>query len=377
MGRYTNAKRAEIAAQAAEKAAANAEQAAQVETAAEAEPESRPESQERFAPRNPERDAAMEEVLARHHKGSGMEEPPPEPEVEAKPDDKPKPDAPKPSAAAPEPATAPVAAPATATAPEPAKTVRVKVDGQEFDVPESDVTDAGGIHAYQRDRASENRLKETKEALAESRRLQANIAEWVQKQAPKEPTLTEDQFITSKMDTIRFGTPEESAAALREVLQRNAPNQNAIQNQAVIQIRRTAALDKFKEEFADVNTNQLLLKLAATLESERLSKIPPNAVSDPQFAAQFDWNNFYRIIGNEVRSVVSRPSQPAAAPAIATTVGTPSQSSEKEARKASIVNLPTAAARAELPAEENLGTPDEQRRAAINEMKKSRRIPVD
>ena len=374
MGRYSNAKRAELAAKAAE-AAGTAAQTAQAGEAVENTPSDQP--TERFQQRNPSRDGAMEEVLARHHRVSGMEPEAKEPEKapEAKKEVE------KPVEAAPEAPTTPVAAtpeqPVSQVAPEPIKTVRVKVDGEEFDVPQSDVEAAGGIHAYQRDKASENRLKKTTETLAETRRLQAEIAAWAQKQLPPSPpTLTDDQFIATKMDVIKFGTSEESAAALNEVLQRYIPNQNIIQNKTLIEMRRQAAVDKFREEFSEIAANPLLYKLAATIENERIAALPKNALLDAKFAQQFDFNNFYRTIGNEVRGAVGRPSQPASAPA--TTGGTPSQASDREARKAStIVNLPTASVRAELPKEENPGTPEEQRLAVINEMKKSRRIPVD
>jgi hypothetical protein len=237
------------------------------------------------------------------------------------------------------------------------------VDGEEFDAPAAEVEEAGGVRAYQIQRASENRLKRASEALAEAKRVQASIAQWaVQHQQPQKPQETDEQFIASKIDIIRFGTPEEAAKAQLEIAQRlNKPvDQNAIIDRAADKIRHDQAVAEFDREFVDISSNPLLLKLAVAMRSERIAQ-----VNGP-----IDWNSFYRTIGNEIRGVAGKPSQAPAAPA---TSGNPSQSpSEKEARKASIVNLPTAAARASLPEAEKQLSPEEARKEAILQMKKAR-----
>lgn len=354
MGRYSNAKRAELAAKAAE----TATKAVQVTEPAQVEPSVEPTTDStRSAPetvfRNP-RDGVMEEVIARHNKGfeqqepeTPKEEPKPEPEAKETPKEEPKPEV------APEPVV------------EPIKNVRVKVDGEEFDVPETEVNEAGGLRSYQLQRAGENRLKKAQDILAEARRVQSESA-------PKPVPVTDDKFLQDRIDIIRFGTPEESAAALREVMQHSSQktDNSIVINQAVTQIKRDNAITKFKEEFSDVAANPLLMKLAGTLENETLSKIPPDALANPQFVVQFDWNDFYRRIGNQVRGAVGRPYQPATA---SQTNGTPSPSPDKEARKASIVNLPTAAARAAIPEEAK----PETRADILNDMRKSRGLPTE
>lgn len=340
-----------------------------------------PAAAEPVKPRNEPRRLAMEEIEARHAKTSGMPEPEPEPAPEPAPkpkaNEKPKaegkaPAPPEPAAATPAvQAAEPIAAAAEATpAPEPVKTVRVKVDGEEFDAPQTDVDAAGGVHAYQRDKASDNRLKKANEALAEAKRMQAAVTQWHQQQQEKQPPkLTDEQFITSKMDLIRFGTQEESAAALREVMDRNRVDPNAIIGRAVNAIQQQAAETKFIEEFSDIVHNPILLRTIIGIKDERLR----------QGNLTGDWNTFYRAIGNEVRSAIGRPSQPAssasapAAPAPQQSSGNPSQApTEKEARKASIVNLPTAAARAALPADSK----PETREDTLNQMRKSRGLPT-
>jgi hypothetical protein len=264
---------------------------------------------------------------------------------------------------------APVEQPAAEAPPEAPKTVRVKVDGEEFDAPKEEVDAAGGIHAYQRDKASENRLKKMNEALAETRRAQAEIAEWVKKQQkaePEKPQQSDKEFIAAKMDIVRFGSPDEAAAAWLEIQQRNQPkqlDQNAIIEQATNRMRHDQAVQAFDNEFADVVKNPLLLRLVVSLRNERMGQLPKDQ--------PVDWGNFYRKIGNEVRSVLPpRQSQPQVA--AQTTASNPSQPSEKEARKASITNLPTASARAELPKEEKELSPEEERKAWIAEQKKAR-----
>ena len=243
--------------------------------------------------------------------------------------------------------------------PQPPKMAKVKVDGEEFEVPQSDIDDAGGVRAYRMERASENRLKKANDALAESRRMQAEIARVIQQMAPKQPTVTDDEFIQSKIDLIRFGTPEESAAAFKEAALRLAPamDANNITEQAVMRMQQTIAVDNFKKQFQDIVSNPILLRAAVSLENERKALANVNT----------DWGTFYLTIGNEVRNA-TRPSQPRNETPLA---GNPSQP-EKEVRKASIVNLPTAAARAELPKEEK----PETREEFIDRIRKKRGLPT-
>ena len=362
MGRYSNAKRAELAA----KAATEASKAAVNVTAEPSAVEPVESDSARPAPekvfKNP-RDGMMDEVIARHY-GKAAEEP----EAEPKEEPKTEPEAPKVEAKPEEPTPEAKPEPAPEPAPEvPAvKYVRAKVDGEEFDVLESEINEAGGLRAYQIQKAGENRLKKAQDILAEARRIQTE-------NTPKIPQVTDDEFWVSKVDTMLFGeTPAARAAAFRDALQRSNPktDSSVIINQAVTQIKRDTAIAKFREEFSEIAANPLLMKLAGTLENEVIAKIPPEALANPQFVSQFDWNDFYRRIGNQVRGAVGRPSQP---PQPSQTNGTPSLSPDKEARKASIVNLPTAAARAEQPKEAK----PETRADILNDMRKSRGLPTE
>lgn len=240
---------------------------------------------------------------------------------------------------------------------------RQKVDGVEYEVSQAEIDEAGGERAWRINKAAQNRLEEAKLALAESRKTQAALAEIVQKTvAPPQPTLTDDQFIASKVDTIRFGTPEESAAALKEVLQRAARpvDQGQITAHVMNEMQKTQAVEKFKAEFQDVVANPIVLRLAVALEQDRLPQLQKTQ-------GPVDWHTFYRQIGNEVRTALGKASQPA--PAAVDAVGTPSQT-EKEARKASITNLPTASTRATVKEDPK----PETREDILNDMRKRRGI---
>ena len=271
--------------------------------------------------------------------------------------------APAPAAAAEPQATE--APPAPPIAPEQPKTVRVKVDGEEFDAPQEEVDAYGGVRPYQIAMANERRLRKTNEGLAEIKRM---LAEGGQRPAqPSGPQQSDKEFIESKMDVVRFGTPAESAAAWLEIQQRTQPkalDAHAIIEQATSKIRHDDAVAKFDKEFSDVVTNPILLEAVVSIRAKRMAALPKGQ--------PVDWETFYRTIGNQVRSAVpARQSQPAAAPQAAT-IGNPSPASDKEARKASITNLPSASARAEMPKEEK----PETREESLNRMRKARGLPA-
>ena len=304
--------------------------------------------------RNSDREAILKEI--RQARGEPVEEEKKEePKVEEAPKEEPKVEATaEPAVEAAPPVEAKIE-------PEAPKTVKVKVDGVESEVLASEVEAAGGVAAYQRDKASENRLKAANEANAESKRLMMQIAKQLEDNAkvnaPKQPT--DDEFIKSKIDVIRFGTPEESTAALREILQRNAPkavDSNALVGQAVMAVNRMSAQSEFAKKYPSIMATPLLLKLAQTLEQEELRK----AIGSGQ---PIDFPKLYDSIGVQVSSVAPRGSTSLAQPK-----DSPTSSSDKEARKTNIVNLPAAAARAELPKEEK----PETREESLNRMRKSR-----
>lgn len=294
---------------------------------------------------NQTRAAAMEEIVKR---GSPEPEPEPEAKVEAQPE--------KPEVEVK--AETPVEAPK----------VKQKVDGQEYEVTQAELDEAGGERAWRIQKASENRLARANEALAEANKVKAEMAEFAKRQAPPAPVQSNQDFIKEKMDVIRFGTPEESAQAMMEVMSRNNTDPNKIVMQATANFKHESAFAKFRTDFQDVVTNPVLSRLVPQMMQEALSPYVKNGTPDWSGLSQLDWYAEFAKIGNQIRGAVPRQSQSqptAAAP------GNPSQDKpDKEARKASIVNLPTAGARAALPEEEK----PESREQILESMRKARKI---
>ena len=257
-------------------------------------------------------------------------------------------------------------------------TSKQKVDGVEYDVPLSEIEDAGGDKVWRINKAAENRLAKAKEATEEARKAQAAIAAWQQQQVAQRPPPPSQDQLFAKLAANRFGTDEEFAANLRDVLNVAIPkvDQNTVILQATASIKRDQANAKFAKDFSDITSNPLLKKLANQMEFDGMAPYVTNNNINWGALSQLDWDGFYSTIGNQVRSVVGpRLSQPSATPAgaAASASGTPSQLSEKEARKASIVNPPqAAAARAAAPVEEK----PETREEALNRMRKARGIPT-
>jgi hypothetical protein len=309
----------------------------------------KPERPEGWTPklRNDPREEAMKE-LEEKARSREKETPPayePEPKVE-------EPKAEEPKAEEPAPEVTPLAT----APPEPAapKMVKVKVDGEESEVPESEVEDYGGLKAYQIAKAQENRLKKINEALAESKRTQALMAELLARQAPATPPapqVSEKEFIQSKLDAIRFGSPEEGAAALLEVQSRGRVDENSVIQRALTNMKHESAHAEFQKEFADVLVTPELKQFASMLTQQEFSKYVANGQPNWNALGALDFQATYRTIGHKLRSVLGKSSQPASA---SVPSGNPSQP-EKEARKAaaaSVTSLPTASSRAAIPAEE-------------------------
>ncbi len=339
--------------------------------------------------RNEPRERAMDEILS-HREKEGVAPVPaaaPEPEQTEK---APKAAEPKAEDAAPQ-QTEPVQGAAPAVEPaapaEAVEMVTVKVDGVESQASKADVDAAGGLHAYQRDKASENRLAKAQQAVAEAKAMQAQIAAFLQHQqavaAQQVPQVTEDQFIAQKLDAIRFGSNEEGAAAMREVLSRQAVDPNAVVVQATTSMKYEMAKAKFTADYNDLHANPVLSKLVRTIEQEEVSKFVQGGRVNWGALANVDWNGFFNTIGVQVRGALGRSSQPAStlqavaspAQAGAAAQGNLSQPADKEARKAavsSVVSLPTASARAAAPEAEK----PETREDILNSMRKKRGIPT-
>jgi len=240
-------------------------------------------------------------------------------------------------------------------------TVRVKIDHEEFDVPAEEVEAYGGVKPYQIIKAQEKRLQQANALLQEAKQLKQAVP-------PPPPRPDPSELIKDAVAKIQISTPEEGAAALAHALKALQPQQidpNAVTMQAVILMQATQAENAFVKDYSDLVQNPMLKQLVIIEKQRRLNEMrQQNRLPD-------DWNQFYTQIGNDVRAAIGRPapSQTPTQPAVQPTI---TGSAAKEARKASIVALPTASARATLPEEEKPPT----RAQLLDQMRKARGQPV-
>lgn len=250
------------------------------------------------------------------------------------------------TAPTPGPESTATAAPETSAAVEPApiETVRVKIDGQELDVPKSEVEDYGGIRPYQIAKANEKRLEESRRLASDMGRMFQQMQAAMQPRAPAEPVKPPQQVIQEAIQRIQLGTPEEGAQAFMQAIGQvvpKAPDEQAIIAKTMLVNTVMQAENAFIAQNQDLVGNPMLKQLVIGEKFRRLDQLQKqNRLPD-------DWNAFYTSIATDVRAAIGRPPS---APAAATTANQPTSGlAEKEARKASIVALPTAATRAVVP----------------------------
>jgi hypothetical protein len=294
-----------------------------------------------------------------------------------------KPEAPAPDAVAP--ASPPVDPPPSTEPVAAAPTVKVKVFGEEMDVPQSEVDEAGGIAAYQKQRAADVQFKKANEVMEQARKEREQLMQfYAQHFKAQQPQVTPQQAAARKAELVEqmvYGDTQQKLAAYEELNKLNSGQQfdpQQFKQSLKVELAIQSSADKFKSEFADLISNPDILALATIKERQMLDKY--NMSNLP---ASFDTE--YRKIGNELRALVGRPTQPAAEasntttgqtiPATASPQGTPT--SAKEERKASnIVSLPQASARA-TPKEKEELTPDQARNKALRDMRRARGQPTE
>jgi hypothetical protein len=285
-----------------------------------------------------------------------------------------KPEAPAPDAVAP--ASPPVDPPPSTEPVAAAPTVKVKVDGEEFEVPQSEVDEAGGVQSYRMVKAMENRLKKATDTATEARKTQEQTMQLLQSlfQQQRQPQVTPQQAAARKAELVEqmvYGDTQQKLAAYEELSKLNSGQQfdpQQFKQSLKVELAIQSSADKFKSEFADLISNPDILALATIKERQMLDKY--NMSNLP---ASFDTE--YRKIGNELRALVSRPSQPTQV--LAETPQPAIPATDKEARKSSnIVSLPQASARA-TPKEKEELTPDQARNKALRDMRRARGQPTE
>jgi len=267
-----------------------------------------------------------------------------------------------------EPPEIPVAEPTPAPETEPVaeeasgpEMVEIKVDGQSFQVPKTDVDAEGGVAAFQINRAAERRLHKA----AELARANADALAQTQKSLEPPPPSV-DEILRAKVAELQFGTEDEAVTAIKDMfLALKGPelDPQKLKQEAREEWFAEAAMNEFVQRNQDIMSNRMFAQVAALTERDMLA-----SQGKPS-----NWRQFYADLEGNLRNSLGRPTIAASGGATQTTSLPISGSvADKDARKASIVALPTAAARAAAPEEPKEPTREE----TLARLKRARGQPV-
>jgi hypothetical protein len=329
--------------------------ASAAESAAESIPDVEPASQDEEAPRpKVDHSARMEMLESLRNKPEDMEE-----YVRSETNENDAPEAEAKEEAPPPPVETPV---------EPAvpEMVTVKIDGEEYQVPQSDIDEVGSVAAYRMMKASERRLEQANREKQELAQMLTAARQMMEQAKPKEPQKSPDELIREKVLQIQMGTPEEAAAALQSVLEAGKQpqiNQVELANQIYEYGVAKSAAQEFKDRNQDLFANPYFAQLAVFMERDKLSKSKPS-----------DWKQFYINLESEFRNALGKPAPTQALSVSTQQTGQPPSGAvaDKLARKADIVNLPVAGARVQAKEEDKPLSRDDR----INLLRRARGQPV-
>lgn len=222
----------------------------------------------------------------------------------------------------------------------PAKTRKIKVDGEEQDVPEDKIIDAG-VRALQKESAADRRLQEATEKLTRAEKLLAAAEKSPDAPKPESPPSgSPDADVEALAKAIQFGTEDEVKAAVKTMLNRQGSGRSdAIPNPeevvAVVEQRLEfkSALNKFQSDFKDVWDDPYLRKLAFD-EDDRLQKEIIAGNREPM-----NYLERFAEAGKAVREWRDRISKSNGAPKV--DIG-----ADKRDRKAAAGSIPSAGGRA-------------------------------
>ena len=227
--------------------------------------------------------------------------------------------------------------------------VRAKIDGEEFDVPKAEVDAHGGLAAYQINKAAERRLAKANEVL----RMAAAVAQKSSQQPAPAPKPSIKDLVREKIQNIQFGTPDEAAQAIEEIFSAHSGQIDPakLKQEAVADVFEHMAAQQFIAKNRDILNNPVFADLALITQHRMIA-----SQGQPK-----DWGKFYSDLEGHLRTALGKPYQanPASTPQL-TSQPTSGSVADKDARKASIVALPSAAAsRAAAPEEPKPKSRDE------------------
>lgn len=197
--------------------------------------------------------------------------------------------------------------------------VKIKVDGEEKEVPKDKVLDAG-IRALQKESSADKRLEEATRLLRE---IQQKYEQPQQQQAP-----SQEWDDATVVYALEHGTEEQKAYAVSLLRGRDKATPEAIVQQTTQHVLNTVdfkqASEWFASEYKDIVSDPYLLQLAS-LQEDRL-----RADGDKRPRKEL-----YKTIGDELRKWKGGPSV--------------TSMEEKKERKSTIVNLPSASVKQSAP----------------------------
>lgn len=217
---------------------------------------------------------------------------------------------------------APLAAPQP-DAIDPGKMYKVKVDGQEMEVPGKAIIDAG-YRTFQKETAADFRLKMASELLREA---EAKVRTATQSSAAVTQPATQASQIPQVQDksdaeianALQFGTPEQAAEAASILRGRGTQSQEEIQKFVAQTVRTTTkdelqfqdALNYVQTEFKDLLGNAHLKDLFFLKENQA------RAAGDRR-----PYKDLYKAIGEDLRTAFKMTATSASASAAPTPTGT-------------------------------------------------------
>lgn len=171
-----------------------------------------------------------------------------------------------------------------AAAPEPEAPVKLKVDGQEFEVPRADVLRAGGgnleagIRIMQMETAAQRRLDHSKAIAAQAQAYAQQVlaASQAMQQPQAQPATPDDAAL---IEAIRFGDPAEATRAFQVLEERAAqratsrmqPSMTPEQVQFLVQDRidYQKSMEVLQRDYSDIVSDPHLNVLAGSIFQQK------------------------------------------------------------------------------------------------------------
>ncbi len=178
-------------------------------------------------------------------------------------------------------------------------TRKIIVDGQEIEVPVEKVIDRG-VATLQKETAADERLKAAEklytEALAFANRMVQQGGPGANPQQPQGQQMSPAEYAAELARRIQFGTPQEGAAAVQELIQMASGVQGNLLDQVTQVVDQRTAAQQFASEFKDLVSDPYAMKLVFARERELRAEAQAKGESIGPF------NEVYKRIGDEVRS---------------------------------------------------------------------------